>query len=630
MQTINIFHIADDPAIVRPTIIKPDASSSQIKKVMGDNLLNISFEENHYIAFQINDWCDVFGEKYFLSELPIVTKTSRYLYKYSLKMQAQGYDLSKAQYLFLGATNTLRESEFSLMGTASDFIDLIISNANRVGSGWLKGQVIPSAFKNLTFNKENCYNALSRLAEEFDTEFAIEGKIIHLVKRTKDTGYTFKHGRFKGLYDITRTNLSNSSLVTRLYAYGSDKNLPSSYITTGKRLRFPGGFNPCLISDLTATIVDNGNGTKTYTFNWTAPLSPGVTDVSIEWKLIGTSNPLQFQLGVPTSPRSVTVPLGSYEFQFRTYGSTCWTFTPGWGIPTPLIPINADITVPILVYTPLPFIERNVNLYGVIEHTEIFDDIYPHRTGTVTAVNAADEHEFSDSAIDFDVNSYLLPGLTAKATFNTGQLTGYTFEIRSFDNGTKKFIVNKNADERILDIPSASLRPAIGDKYVLTDIEMPTIYVTAAENALLAAANTLLDELSKPQLSYTMTLDPLYIKKTNRILNISDLVWIEDAELDLQRKIRITSVTRNIVNEFSLTVELSDIVSPGTISRLISSLDANGRDVSDINRQLLNNSILNNNVVGTLVFQNIPTTTTMVGFSNVVIETATGKLYKKI
>jgi len=517
MNTIDILRdVASAPTAF--VTIKPDNNSTQVKRIMGDNLLNIAFEENHYIQFKINDYCSVFGETYIINRLPLVTKVSRFLWRYTLVMEARGYDLAKAQFLFLGADNTLRESDFSLMGNADDFINLVLANINRVSSGWIKGQVILSEYKNITFSRENCYNALSRLAEEFETEFWIEGKTIHLTKRSNDTGYTFKHGRNKGLYEITRQTLNNSSIVTRLYAFGSEKNLPEAYLVTSRRLKLPA------------------------------------------------------------------------------------------------------------VY----FLEHNTAAYGVIEHTEIFEDIFPHRTGIVTAVNGGDPFVFTDADIDFNVNDYLLPGLVAKVAFNTGQLAGYEFEVESFNNGTKIFRIQKNAEEKVLDLPSALIRPAIGDEYVLVDIYLPQSYIDAAEADLAVRANTLLNQLSEPQLAYNIVLDPVFVRRYSKLLKIGDLVWILDQELELQRKIRVISVIRNIVNEFQLQVEISDTVTAGTVQRIINAQSSTDRDVRDIDNKLVNNSILNNNVVGTLVFQNMPTTNTYTGFSEVLMEDATGKIYRKI
>lgn len=506
--------------------IKPDDSSTQVKQVMGDNEIQVRFQENRMLPFMINDWCIVYGERYLLTKMPVVRKIGTFLYEYDMKLQAEGIQLARAQFMFLGDDNSLKESAFSLMGTASDFIDLLIQNASRVSSGWIKGQVIPTEHKNLTFSKENCYSVLSRLAEAFETEYWVEGKTIHLTKRQTDTGLTFKHGKNKGLYDITRTEVDSASVVTRLYCFGSEKNLPPDYRDYAKLLRMTGG-------DL--------------------------------------------------------------------------------------------------------YVEKNVGKYGVIEYTEIIDDIYPQRTGKVSSVSALNPNLFNDADIDFNVNDQLLPGITAKIVFNTGQLAGYEFEVSKFNNGTKEFTLLQNKNERVLEIPGVSLRPGIGDEYIITDIIMPPSYITAAEAALKARAMQILDQASEPQLSYQITFDPVFLRKIEYTPTIGQLIWLVDVELQVQKKIRIVSATRNIVNEYDCKADISDTVSVGTISNIISIQNSNGRDIEQINAGIQNNSLLNNNVIGdltikqgTIIFQNLPTTSTETGFSQLRIEDSTGKLYTKV
>jgi hypothetical protein len=488
------------------TTIKPDDSATQQKKVMGENELRITFQDNHYIEFKINDYCNVFDEVYKFQELPSFRKVSKYRYEYTLIMKAEGQDLNRAQFLFLGDDNTLRESEFSLMGTADTFMDLLLANAARVGT-WEKGQVIPTGYKNLTFSRENCYSALQRLAEAFGTEFAIEGRKVHLTKRAKDTGYEFKQGQHKGLYDVTRVNIDQTSIVTRLYAYGATKNLPSDYRNYSGRLKLP----------------------------------------------------------------------------------------------------------------LLNYLERNVDKYGVIESVQFFEDIYPHRTGTVTSVNAVDPYKFIDADIDFDVNAQLLPGVVAKITFNTGQLAGYTFDIASYTSG--EFTILKNKEEKSLDVPSASIRAAIGDEYVLTDIKMPQSYIDTAENLLQATAEATLATSSEPQVTYTITFDPTYLRRKKKELNIGDLVWLIDDELDITRKIRMVSIVRNIVNEYDYTVELSDVIVPNPIDELRAISRRQGRDLLGVNGTLNSNPLFN----GIGVFPSIDSGRS---YSPVLVDNITGRMVR--
>lgn len=616
------------------TKIKPENSSIQFKKVMGENQLQLNFRTSQFFDFEINDYCTVFGERYQFNELPIVKKLGTTLYEFQGVMESEASDLGKIQFLFLGSNNILRESDFSLMGDATMFIDLVIANAQRIDPTWVKGEVIPTGYKNLSFKEENCYNALSKIAEAFGTEFWIEGKTIHLVKVENDTGIVLQYGKNKGLYDLTRTTVAQSGVFTRLYAYGSDRNLPAGYQNYSKRLSLPPAPHPCLVSSVTATVVDNGNGTRTFTFSFTPPSDPGVTALQLEYRISGSSDPWTNNAGAATSPRVVTVPtLDSYDFVFRTLGAVCG------GIATLPITVNATFTTPILVNSPIPYLEKNVAKYGVREAVKIFEDVYPHRTGTVTSVNVANEYQFSDTNINFDVNAQLLPGISPKITFNTGQLAGYEFDVASFDNGTKTFIILKNKNERVLDIPNSLLKPAIGDEYVMTDINMPQSYIDAAEIELQTRAQAFLDDISEPQHVYAVNINPVYLMQKGYILGIGDMMWIIDQELEVQKRIRIISTSRNLINEFQYQVDIADAVTPGKIEKILADGKAVTQQVSTLQQTVITKDIWNNKVIGdfsikqgTLVFDitALPTHAAGAGFSDLLVENATGKVYRKV
>lgn len=608
--------------------IKPDESSSQVKQVMGDNSISLDFRINHYIKFSIGDYCTVFDTVYTLHEMPVVTKVSTYEYSYKgMTLRSEAADLLKVQYLFLDPVNSLSQSDFSLMGNLKTFADLLLQNLNRVVSGFSLGQVIDTDYKNLSFSQDSCSSALAKLASEFKTEWWVEGKLIHLTARSRDTGITFKHGRNNGLYEITRQNLNNTGILTRLYAFGSDKNLPPNYYST--RLCLPGGYVPCLISVLTCIVVNNGDGTSNFQFAWTAPAAVDVTGIDIIYKrtVFGIINTVHAPVG---GPYTLTLPTGEYEFRFKTIGGSCG------GISTYNIILSASTTTPLFVNSPIPYVEQNKDLYGIIEDTQFFEDIYPSRIGTITAVDAADPFSFIDNTIDFDVNAQLLPGMPAKVTFNTGQLSGFTFDISSFDNAIKKVRIFKNKIDTKLNVPTNLIRPGIGDKYVFIDINMPQTYVTAAENLLLKKAQDTLTIYSQPQVSYAIVLDPKFVRFNNLKLDVGDTVFIKDDQLEIDKKIRIIQLTRNIVNEDNYQVQLSDVVTQGTIQQIINISQQNSSGLNDLSAEVKNNVLLNGTVVGDLRFEkgtailpDMPGQADMTGFSQVYIENTTGKLYKK-
>jgi hypothetical protein len=81
--------------------------------------------------------------------------------------------------------------------------------------------------------------------------------------------------------------------------------------------------------------------------------------------------------------------------------------------------------------------------------------------------------------------------------FNTGQLAGYTFEINRYNNATKTITINKNKDEKTLDIPSDLLHMQIGDEYVLVDIVMPQSYISNAESLVISQSAGLFEHLQR-------------------------------------------------------------------------------------------------------------------------------------
>lgn len=643
---------------------------------MGDNVVTLTFTLNKLVKLMINDTAEIFGETYRLNKDPQITKSSLYRYDYSLTMDSLQTDLSHAQYMNYDRNNVLQEGDFSLTGTATDFINLMLKNINRISSGWTMGAVASTVdYKTLTFSKEDCLSVLGRLAKEFDVEYSVEDKKISLSRLSIQTGYKFRYGSGRGLYTITRSQPDDQNVITRLYAFGAEKNLPDGYPSS--RLRLPGGYDT-LIHDLTYAISTIG-GRKAITFNWTPPVNIAVSEVRIEFRNVGSLT-WQIDSGSVTTPRILypntkliytspsTLPItftapnvirvGLAFFAFpaagdklevsgttedATYTVVSWAPTFGGKLITvaeavttaatvngqiklyrevtsssdievrfrsmpvneitPLITIGStDLTTPIWPSggVALPYLEENTAKFGVREGDYINDDIYPHRTGVLSSVDATDIYKFIDSGIDFDVNDYLLPGTAAKLTFVSGMLSGYTFDIQSFDFSTKTFRILKNKDEKTLDIPNATLKPSIGDKYVLTDVSMPAVYVQAAEALLQSKAQDYLDKNSSPAYTYSIECDPKFFRLRRIKMTIGNIVWLQDSELEVDKYIRVVGVTKSLLDEYQYTLELGETVSPGTLTNIRVATAGNSSAITDTQRALDQNKLLNGVNIGDL------------------------------
>ena len=435
--------------------VRIDEGTRLIRQLLGEDIIKSILKVPDIIDIAIGDYTVWEGICYYVNALPNIKKNSTNSFDYDITFESEYYELLKTQFLDLDGN-----SDFYLVGNVETFIDLIVTNMNREHTGWVRGTCKDTDYKLLSFSENNCMQVLQRLCGEFEGEFYFDGKNICFTdKAGSPSGETFKYK--EGLRNITRQTLSEKNIITRLYAFGSKRNLASDYRDYCRRLKF---------------VVEG----KSY-------------------------------------------------------------------------------------------LEKNTDKYGTIEHTEIFNDIYPHRTGTISSVDAEDITKFTDDEMGFNLNECLLPGVTAKLHFNSGDLGGYEFEVYNYNNDTKEFTIIKFTDEQGYDMPNDTLKPKEGDKYVLLDIEMPQDpYIDDAETALQAKAQAYLNNNCNPRLTYLLAPDWRYFKAKSIALNLGDTITIEDTDLNINSLVRIVELTRTLINAYKYTLKLSDHLEPQLIQRLYS------------------------------------------------------------
>lgn len=193
-------------------------------------------------SYGIGDVITVFGRDYRLNRLPKVSKTGMQEYQYDLEFEGIQYDLMRVTYdVNINTTNNqLQDIQGdSLTGDLKRFMEVLISNANRVFPGkWALGVCPETDGDNtLTFSEsDNCLSVLQTLCSEdkFGVEFEIErinGVYVINIKKTigQTLPFVLEYGKGKGLYSISRENASSSNIITRLKVYGSTENITSKY-----------------------------------------------------------------------------------------------------------------------------------------------------------------------------------------------------------------------------------------------------------------------------------------------------------------------------------------------------------------------------------------------------------------
>lgn len=215
---------------------------------------------------------------------------------------------------------------------------------------------------------------------------------------------------------------------------------------------------------------------------------------------------------------------------------------------------------------------------GSEEDVKTYDNIYPKRTGKVTAVVADDICAFVDDTMDFDLNKkddkgtvYLVDGVSAKITFTSGRLAGQQFELNAkggYDDKTKTFKIIPFTDNRGLTIPSEETKNSffieVGNTYKITDIYLPEQYEKRAEEDLWYAGSDDFKDASQVKAQYALTFDRLYFLQSlssdtdTSVFAVGDYMPVKDTRFGIEKTMRIQKITRNLLLEHDYQITLAD------------------------------------------------------------------------
>lgn len=215
---------------------------------------------------------------------------------------------------------------------------------------------------------------------------------------------------------------------------------------------------------------------------------------------------------------------------------------------------------------------------GSEEDVKTYDNIYPKRTGKVTAIVADDICAFVDDTMDFDLNKkddkgtvYLVDGVSAKITFTSGRLAGQQFELNAkggYDDKTKTFKIIPFTDNRGLTIPSEETKNSffieVGNTYKITDIYLPEQYEKRAEEDLWYAGSDDFKDASQVKAQYALTFDRLYFLQSlssdtdTSVFAVGDYVPVKDTRFGIEKTMRIQKITRNLLLEHDYQITLAD------------------------------------------------------------------------
>ena len=205
--------------------VLPTDESYRYRSIMGEHTLTLYFSLSTYTDIPTGAWCEFQGERYTLNQPAKVVKHNSRHFEYTLTMDSEWANLKN--YKFRNPND--KTLKFPFTASPRYHIQILVDCLNMIDSGWQVGTTIEANEKLVSYNHNNCLEALDMIAKAFDTEYEIIGKTIHLrkVEYFKDNPLPLQYGKGKGFKTgVSRT--TEQSRITRLYVQGGDRNIDRS------------------------------------------------------------------------------------------------------------------------------------------------------------------------------------------------------------------------------------------------------------------------------------------------------------------------------------------------------------------------------------------------------------------
>lgn len=454
--------------------------------LMKEDYITLKFSLDKPVYFHLGDGID--------NELGIFELVD--LYKPSYNNETNGYDYElrldayywkwKNKKTFYIPEMGRREASWSLTATLDTHMKVFLNNLKQLGYtfrdqpfDYIVDATVEGTAKLVSYDNVNLMDALSQIAETWQCEWWIDDSIIHFGRCEFSDPVDFEMDVNVG--EMTCSD-SRTTYATRIYAFGSTRNLPSDY------------------RPVEESVVANGV--------------------------------VQKRLMLPGN---------------------------------------------------IPYIDASpdMNVEEAIEEVVVFDDVYPHRVGTMSGIVTHEytdkieeegkepvfkkwnAYRFKDAGLTFS-EKYVLPGQDLKIVFQSGAMNGMSFVVwfNPYDKDKnekpqpeKEANGNWNPRAQVFEIvrnedygrpiPDESLKPGNGDKYVLYGFNTKFVsdaMLPDAEQELLERATKYVEKSKIDPSTYTCKMMPdwVYTDPSRRIFTVGDKVnLINKTYFDNGRQSRI-------------------------------------------------------------------------------------------
>ena len=206
--------------------VQVNDSSVRNRAIMGDNSVTLNLSLLEYATIPVGSYIEYQGQRYTLWRPDNFKKHGTRNFEYTITFGSNQEILKRYKYKSL--SDIPFQLKFTLTAKPKMFLQLLVDNLNLRDSGWTVGDCIVATEKYLSFNHEYCYDVLGRLAQEFNTEWEIDGKTIHLrkVEKFKTEPLALSYGKGNGFRPgVGRATQGDKSPLNLLFVQGGDRNI---------------------------------------------------------------------------------------------------------------------------------------------------------------------------------------------------------------------------------------------------------------------------------------------------------------------------------------------------------------------------------------------------------------------
>ncbi|MDE7345355.1 MAG: hypothetical protein K2N48_01280 [Muribaculaceae bacterium] len=441
---------------------------------MQERYVTVTIESPAPINFQIGDYLIYRGERFEINYDPGKIKSAEAYdkgdaFRYeNVKFNSLADELTRCDFLDVVLNdNQLHFTglpKFSFYGGVKTLADRIQANLDRAYPGMWTVECLSNGAGgsdtgtnsdielNVAVDTIKVSGALEILVNQFKTYYTIKGRTLTIGAAGVPADHLFKYGKGNGLYEIEENAEADQQIVTRLRAYGSTRNIPHRY------------YNSLTDADGVKLIPDNMavQYLMLPSFPYTTQ-DPYINSKNID--ALGVREGTIFFDGSGELEEIYPSIEGMTAEQLKAAG----------------VPCNAEGALDVLVSAE----QMTDNGVGKIEG-DAFE-------GNATTTAEPETFKVTIKDVGFDINDHIIEGNSESPTlsFKSGMLGGRDFEIVECKKEGNNYVLELNRvyDEDIkLWFPYKDYNAKKDDKFVLLNIRMPEVYIKAASQRLLEAA----------------------------------------------------------------------------------------------------------------------------------------------